>query len=496
LTPASTSWKRDYLALLEERARRRARTSLPDFARYLAPAEYQFSWHHDVLYRWLDDFAEGRRKRVIVQLPPGHGKSEGVSRNLPAYLLGRDPNTRVIACSYTADLAREMNRDVQRVMTGDRYQDVFPETCLARGGTDARRNADIFDVPGHRGYYKCAGVGGGITGRRFDKGIIDDPVKDREAANSPVQREAVWRWFTSAFSTRQARDASILITLTRWHQDDLAGRLIRRQEENDTADRWDVLSLPAIAGANSERSLRSREDLRQPGEALWPWFKPLPELEKQKALDPRDFAALYQQDPRAEGGTEWPDSWFGPDIWFDSWPEQLVVKVLALDPSKGKDARFGDYSAFVLAGLDADGRLWVDADLERRPTPQIVEDGLRLFRAFNPAAFVVEVNQYQELLGVEFARVAGERRLHLPLFGINNTANKEVRIRTLGPYLARGELRFKAKSPGARMLVEQLRQFPVGDHDDGPDSLEFAVRMILHLLGERNGPGQPTALRA
>lgn len=200
-------------------------------------------------------------------------------------------------------------------------------------------------------------------------------------------------------------------------------------------------------------------------------------------------------------GSEWPAEYFPESIWFDAWPERLALKVLALDPSKGPreggtaKKPDGDYSAYVMLGLDAAGVLWIDADLARRPTPKMVADGIAHYRRWQPAAFVVEINAYQELLGAEFLRAGRESRLHLPLYGISNHVNKEVRIRTLGPYLAQGKMRFRS-SPGGKLLVQELRDFPCGEFDDGPDALEQAVRMARHLLGERQQHGQPQILRA
>ncbi len=499
----SRVWRELELMLAEEQATRQARHSLQAFAYYMAPAIYRFGWHHDLLYRYLDDFAAGRRKRLIIEMPPGHGKSEGVSRNLPAYLLGRNPDARIIACSYTADLASEMNRDVQLVMDGERYARVFPGTRLnvknvrTLSGT-ARRNSDIFDVVGRRGFYKCAGVGGSITGRRFDFGIVDDPVKDREAANSPVQREATWRWFTSVFSTRQAKDAGICLTSTRWHRDDLVGR-IREKMEAGQIEPYDVLTLPALATGVSHP-----DDPRQPGDALWPWFKAADELARQRGLDPRDFAALYQQNPTGEGSSEWAAEMFD-GIFFDDWPPDLNTRVLALDPSKGKQDKSGDYSAFVLLGLDTDWCLWVDADLSNTRTteaapglPSIVEDGLHLCKTWQPSAFVVETNGFQELVADAFVRVARERRVHVPLHKSVSTTPKEARIRTIGTYLAQKRLRVR-NTPGGRLLVQQLRDWPLAGFDDGPDSLALSLRMMDKLLSGgaagKGGAEEPTAYR-
>lgn len=195
-------------------------------------------------------------------------------------------------------------------------------------------------------------------------------------------------------------------------------------------------------------------------------------------------------------GAEWPAEYFPDSIWFDRWPEP-VLRVLALDPSKGK-GEGGDYSAFVLAALTKDGHIWIDADLDcDRPPPKIVADGIAIYDRWQPQAFAIEVNQFQELLAIEFARTARARSATSPMaiYGINNSINKEVRIRTLGPYLARRELHFKAGSKSAELLVQQMRDFPEGEHDDGPDALEMAIRMLRWLLGQRSGPGQPEVVK-
>ncbi|MSR59926.1 MAG: hypothetical protein EXS05_20180, partial [Planctomycetaceae bacterium] len=194
------------------------------------------------------------------------------------------------------------------------------------------------------------------------------------------------------------------------------------------------------------------------------------------------WRALYQQDPLAEGSTEWPESFFGPSIWFDEWPEKWWCRAMALDPSKGKDSRFGDFSAFAMLQYQTDGTCYVDADLLVRNVSVIAETALELCRWFQPDGFAVEVNQFQELLATEINRLAIERRAYIPLYTMDNRVPKIVRIRRLTSLLAQGRIKFKAGSPGARLLVEQLRDFPNGDHDDGPDALEMAVRIGGQLI--------------
>lgn len=464
----------------------RARRGLLAFTQATYPA-YRPGWHHRRLCHLLDRMARGECRRAVVSMPPRHGKTELVSRRFPARLLGLNPDNRVIAASYSAALASRINRDVQRIVDSDEYRRIFPGTRLASGKNPGsyQRNSDLFEVVGSQGTYRSAGVGGGITGMGGDFLIVDDPIKNREEADSPTQREAVWEWFTSTLYTRQEPGASILVCMTRWNQDDLAGRLLRLQDEDASADRWEVLRLPAIADDSPGPG-----DPRKPGEALWPERYPLDELGRIKAsVGGYEWAALYQQDPRGEGGTEWPDSYFGPGVWFDEWPSDLQIKTMALDPSKGKDARHGDYSAYVLLGRDADGVLWCEGDLAHRTAERIVEDGVEHCRVWKPDVFGVESNVFQELLINLFQALARKQMVFLPVRGLTNMVNKQVRIRRLGPYLAQGQVRFR-NTPGTRLLVRQLKEFPVGSHDDGPDALEMALRIMIEAWNGRQ-KGKP-----
>ena len=343
-------------------------------------------------------------------------------------------------------------------------------------------------MAGRTGYYKAAGVGSGITGRRFDVGIIDDPVKDRESANSPTMREAVWRWYTSTFSTRKAKDAGILLTLTRWHEDDLAGRLLKLQAEG-RGDKWEVLKLPALATPE-----RHPEDPREIDEPLWPWFCGREELERQRDLEPRDFWALYQQDPRAEGDTEWPESYFNrEDFWFDQWPplDQFAVRTVAIDPSKGKDSKVGDFQAIVRYGRTHNGTEWVEADLLRCPVDAMCDAVAEACKVFRPDGLLIESNSWQELLAYPMREAFAKAHVNgLTVHMSENMVSKPVRIRRLTDPLARRCVRFKRGSPGTARLVQQMRDFPIGDHDDGPDALEQARRLALELVN-----GKPKARR-
>jgi predicted phage terminase large subunit-like protein len=205
------------------------------------------------------------------------------------------------------------------------------------------------------------------------------------------------------------------------------------------------------------------------------------------------WAALYQQQPRLGGGTEWPESYFKNDVWFDDWPKTITIKTIGVDPSKGRDGKRGDYSAIVMLGRDIDGTLYVDADLARVNSEVLVDSILETQREFRADIIAVEANQLQELLAVQIGAKARLAGFPVPVMPIVNTVAKAVRIRRLGPYLAQVVVRFRANRPGVKLLVNQLRDFPVSEHDDGPDSLEMALRVMIDLHNGKSA--RPTARR-
>lgn len=325
------------------------------FVKYVK-ADYVANWHHEVLCQYLDSFASGFIKRLMVFMPPQVGKSELVSRKLAAFILGRNPDTKIVAASHGASLAESMNRDLQRTIDSPEYQRLFPETQL--NGSNVRsvaggylRNSEIFEVVGRRGQYKCAGVGGSLTGTPGDIGIIDDPFKDYADARSKTIRDGVWEWYTSVFEARTHKNSGLLLMHTRWHEDDLAGRLLAKE-----GDAWTVLSFPAICidpDAPNEQ--------RQKGEALWPERFDLELLENRRAKNPHQFQALYQQDPRPREGGMFPREKFGDPL--PASPAVVADRVRYWDKA-GADEGKGDYTVGVLMCKTMDGRYLVE-DVQR-----------------------------------------------------------------------------------------------------------------------------------
>lgn len=285
------------------------RESFYDFIRELAPG-YQFNFHHLILIQALQQLADGQIKQLLVMMPPRHGKSELVSRLFPAWMLARNPTEQIIAASYSADLAGAMSRDCQRVMSSEAYKDVFPKTKLAEAkDAGAIRTSKRFDIVGGKGYYLSAGVGGGITGAGCTVAIIDDPVKNAEEADSATYRNRAWEWYTTTFKTRFEPGCVEVICQTRWHEDDLTGRVLQTDVQGRV-----LLSMPALAEADDQ--------YRQTGEALWEAkYNREQLLTIQKTIGTRAWNALYQQRPAAQEG----------DILKRSWFEQYDQRSLELD---------------------------------------------------------------------------------------------------------------------------------------------------------------------
>lgn len=292
--------------LHKEKLKREAPFEFSRFLQYSIP-KYQLKWFHKAIADYCQKLLIGEIKNLAIFLPPQHGKSTVVSEAFPAWALGKNPDLKIVGSSYASSLAMKVSRNIQRIIDSPEYSDLFPDTFL--NGSNVRtnirgylRNVDIFETVGHRGFYKAVGVGGGLTGTPVDIAIIDDPVKDAMEAYSPIYRERVWEWYTSVLQTRLHNDSHQLFIMTRWHEDDLAGRILEREPEN-----WTVLSIPAIRESKDDGN---DFDPRAVGEALWPERHSLERLLEAKKRSARVFSALYQQCPTIDGGNIIKQTWF------------------------------------------------------------------------------------------------------------------------------------------------------------------------------------------
>ena len=267
------------------------KATMPTFA----PADF-----HKQYYSILTRFANKEFNKLMVFMPPQHGKSEGSTRRLPAFILGREPDTKIAIVSYSAPKARKFNREIQRVIDSDEYREIFPETRLnAKNITTIAgswlRNADECEIVGHRGGFKTVGVGGPLTGEPVDVLIMDDIYKDAKSAWSATIRESIADWYDTVAETRLHNESQQLIVFTRWHEEDLAGVLLEKQGEfnESNPNGWVVVTYPAIKiGEPTEF------DTRNDGAALWPERHSLEKLKQIEQRNPQVFQSLYQQNPK------------------------------------------------------------------------------------------------------------------------------------------------------------------------------------------------------
>ena len=288
-----------------------ARKRLTNFAKYVK-GDLSFSPFHEVYYTLLDLFAHGVIKKMIVQVPAQHGKSEGSSRLLPSFMLGLDPDLKICIGSYAATIAQDFNRDVQKIIDAPEYHDIFPDTFLNGSNVvtmanTALKNSTVIEMVGHKGSLRVVGRGGSLTSKTVDIMIMDDIYKDYQEANSPIVREAAWKWYTTVVKTRLHNNSQELIVFTRWHEDDLIGRIERSEEVvNFTSwedlkhldnSKWLRINFEAL-----KTTPPNDIDPREVGEALWEERHSRKRLESMRALDPVQFECLQQGNPSSAEG--------------------------------------------------------------------------------------------------------------------------------------------------------------------------------------------------
>lgn len=448
--------------LMEEARRELARRTMGDFVLFV-DERYRMNWHHRLLCEYLDKLARKEIRRLMVFMPPRHGKSELVSRKFPAYLLGRNPDTSIISCSYSADLASRMNRDVQRLIDSEQYLELFPGTQLSNQHTrrfyETRytRNNNMFEVVDKKGTYRSSGVGGGITGMGGEYIIIDDPVKNREDADSATMREKVYDWYTSTLYTRLEKDGCILLTLTRWHEDDLAGKLLKAAQEG--ADQWTILELPAVCEYPPKPY-----DVRQEGEALWKWKYDEEALEKMKVtVGSRDWAALYQQHPTpGEGGTFKREWW----NYYKVLPDGLYDFVQSWDCTF-KDAQSSDYVV---------GQVWARKGSSRYLLDQVrgrmsFTETLRAIRSLS-AKWPQAIRKLVEDKANGTAVIDVLRKEIPGLIPVEPEGGKIVRANAVTAVAEAGNIYLPDPSiaPWVHDFVEEHAVFPNGANDDQVDA--------------------------
>lgn len=397
-------------------------TTFADFASEVYPF-LDMQAFHSRYYRLLELFARGKVRRLIVSMPPQHGKSVGASTLLPAYMLGLNPDMRIAIASYSSMLASKFNRRVQRILESREYGALFPDTSIKQGGRPPQyiRTADEVEIVGHDGGLLSVGREGSLTGNRVDCFILDDLYKDAMEANSPIVRENCWEWYTSVVKTRMHNTSQELIVFTRWHEEDLIGSLRQMEHVVDmtswddverVGDGWLHLNFEAIKTGE-----KSEIDPREAGEALWPERQSVALLEQKRRLDPVRFEAMYQGRPSSRGGQLYGESF----VEWDTLPDHIVRRANYTDTADEGD----DYLCSISYAVDADGVIYVlDAVYSREPmevTERLVGD--MLMRSEVRSASVESNNG-----GRGFARAVQRLAPYVKVEWFHQSGNKQARI--------------------------------------------------------------------
>lgn len=460
-------------AIRAEQARRR----LIDFTTYTYP-QYTPGPVHRLIAGQLEAVERGECERLMLFCPPRTGKTELLLRWI-AWTLGRHPDWPLIFASYGADLAWEKSAEARNIVGGEEFAEVFGSTATketaGRGGPvgldRGSRSASRWRIAGRRGGLVAQGVGGPITGKGGKIVVVDDPVKNREEADSPTIRERVWQWYTSTLRTRLEPGGRMVLVMTRWHEDDLAGRLLGLAASDAAADQWRVVSLPALA-----------EDAgdplgRQVGEALDPQRYDAAALARIRAsIGSRDWAALYQQRPAPLAGGLFKRQWLGI---VEAGPA-VARRVRYWD--KAGTSGGGDYSAGVRVAVTPDG-LWFVEDVVRGQWSALARNQVMLQTAqLDGPQVAIWLEQEPGSGGKESAELSVRQ---LAGFGVRAepvTGDKLVRAQPLAAQCEAGNVRLVRGAWNAA-YIDELCVFPNGEHDDQVDASSGAFNKLARPGG-------------
>jgi predicted phage terminase large subunit-like protein len=447
-----------YIAELMNRAKeldasKAAQEHFMTFVRQVWP-DFIGGRHHDIMAQKFEDIANGKIRRLIINMPPRHTKSEFASFLLPAWLIGRRPKLKIMQTTHTAELAFRFGRKVRTLMEGDEYKKVFQQVGLRADDKAAGRWST-----NQGGEYFAAGVGGAVTGRGADLLIIDDPHSEQDAL-SPAALEHAYEWYTSGPRQRLQPGGSIVIVMTRWAENDLTGKLIRQQSRDILADKWEIVEFPALMPS---------------GEPLWPEFWKKDELLAVKgSLSVGKWEAQWQQNPTSETSAlikrEWWNKWES-----DKLPE-LTYIMQSYDTAHTKQTS-ADYSAITTWGVfyprpdEAPNILLLDARKERWEFPDLRRIALEEYKYWNPDCVLIET----KAAGMPLTQELRAMGIPVATYSPSRGNDKTVRVNSIAPLFEAG-LVWAPDTRWAEEVIEECASFPSGEHDDYVDTTTQALR--------------------
>jgi len=459
--------------------RRRGREHLIDFTEYTLPKYKADPFHHLVAEK-LEAVERGEIKRLMLFAPPRHGKSELSTRRFPAYFMARNPEKNVISASYNGDFATTFGRDVRNIVRGKEFDTLFPQIKIRSDN----RAADEWELE-QGGKYFAVGVGTGTTGKGAHLFLIDDPIKDRKEVNSAGFREDQWNWYRDVVYTRLEEDAAIVLTLTRWHYDDIAGRLIELMNDGKGLP-WEILYLPALPYTKSIQREDGTKELilnddgtvpgdplrRKPNDPLAPRrFSYNALMDRQDVLGERSFSALYQQQPMTDDGGMFRAEWFEA-------PSELPakrVRVRAWDLAASAE---GDYTVGVLMSKDTNGVFYIENIIRFRDTPLGVEK--KIFETAKNDGRSVQIILPQDpgQAGKSQAQSFIRRLAGYIVKAVRPTGPKETRAAAFAAQCEAKNVKM-VKGHWNQCFTDELEMFPLGVNDDQVDAASDAFNALL-----------------
>ncbi|MBO7263474.1 MAG: phage terminase large subunit [Alistipes sp.] len=448
--------------------------SFKEFSKTVYPF-LEFTQFHDSYYSVLEAYAEGRISKLIVSVPPQHGKSMGATTLLPAYMLGIDPDMRIAIASYSGALASKFNRRVQRILDSKEYSQIFPDTTIKQGVKPLGyiRTSDEVEIIGHKGELISVGREGALTGNRVDCFILDDLYKDAMEAQSPVIRDNCWEWYTSVVRTRMHNTSRELIVFTRWHEEDLIGTLLRNEPYRELhslsdidavgRDEWLVLNYEAL-----KSSPPSELDPRSEGDALWPEQQSAELLKVKRRLDPVRFEAMYQGHPSSREGLLYGNNFRE----YDKLPRDIVTSACYTDTADAGD----DYLCSIAYSVDTDGVIYVTDVVYSKESMEHTES---LVAAMLAQAGTRQVYVESNNGGRGFARALQRLLPKVRVEWFHQSGNKEARILSNSATVLhniRMPKDWHLRWPEFYThLTTYRRLFRANRHDDAPDALTGVV---------------------
>ena len=424
------------------------------FVKYVWP-EFIEGSHHKIINKKFNDLATGKIKRLIINMPPRHTKSEFASYLLPAWMIGKNPKLKIIQATHTADLAIDFGRKTKNLVDQDNYKELFPTRLQEDSQAAGKWKTD------KGGEYFAAGVGGAITGRGADLLIIDDPHKEQDIRADGKAFEKAMNWYTSGPRQRLQPGGAIVIVMTRWSTKDVTGQLLKAQSE-EGSDQWDVVELPALL---------------PDGKPVWPEFWTSEELLKTKASIPvSNWNAQYMQSPTGEEGALIKRDWW--QDWTKKSPPPIDYIIQSYDTAFTKGTR-SDYSAITTWGVfttESDGQniILLDAFKDRYEFPELRRVAYEQYLEWKPDMVIIEAKASGLPLTHEL------RAMDIPVINFTPSRgnDKHVRVNSVAPLFESGKVWAPMHEHFAQEVVEECAAFPYGEHDDYVDSTTQAIMRI------------------